>query len=236
MFSFGKKKLAIEKEKLAIEKTILERENELKEAKNRAKEEYYRIRETINIPDIYGVVTYLKGNLDLSNAKQYLWKEDDSICLFPFGPPETGWSYREPIELIKVNRINLSEIQGYFLLIRSREVILKNMDDSENYFDEDSYDVFERIVPEKASQDGIITIADRKGNYYSDVQSVKDSIKCPKCGSIQITAGNKGFGLGKAAVGGAILGPVGLLGGLVGSKKIIVTCLGCGNKWGVGKQ
>ena len=42
-----------------------------------------------------------------------------------------------------------------------------------------------------------------------------DEIKCPKCGSNQITAGNKGFGLGKAAAGGLLLGPAGLLGGLV---------------------
>ena len=56
-------------------------------------------------------------------------------------------------------------------------------------------------------------------------------IKCPKCGSTQITAKTKGFGLGKAAVGGLLLGPVGLLGGLIGSKKIKVICLNCGNEW-----
>ena len=43
---------------------------------------------------------------------------------------------------------------------------------------------------------------------------MSDEIRCPKCGSTQITAGNKGFGLGKAAEGGLLLGPVGLLGGL----------------------
>ncbi|TYQ14669.1 UNVERIFIED_CONTAM: tellurium resistance protein TerD [Acetivibrio alkalicellulosi] len=62
-----------------------------------------------------------------------------------------------------------------------------------------------------------------------------DEIKCPKCGSNQITAGNKGFGLGKAAAGGILLGPVGLLGGLVGSKKVMITCLKCGSKWEAGK-
>mgnify|MGYP000852640896 FL=1 len=62
-----------------------------------------------------------------------------------------------------------------------------------------------------------------------------DEIKCPKCGSNQITAGNKGFGLGKAAAGGLLLGPAGLLGGLVGSKKVMVTCLKYGNKWEAGK-
>lgn len=60
---------------------------------------------------------------------------------------------------------------------------------------------------------------------------MSDEIKCPKCGSTQITAQNKGFGLGKAAIGGLALGPVGLLGGLVGSKKINIVCLNCGHKW-----
>lgn len=56
-------------------------------------------------------------------------------------------------------------------------------------------------------------------------------IRCPKCGSNQFAAGNKGFGLGKAAVGGLILGPVGLLGGFVGSGQVMLSCLKCGNRW-----
>lgn len=63
-----------------------------------------------------------------------------------------------------------------------------------------------------------------------------DSIKCPKCGSTQITAGNKGFGLGKAAAGAVLLGPVGLLGGVIGSKKVMVGCLKCGYRWQAGKK
>jgi len=56
-------------------------------------------------------------------------------------------------------------------------------------------------------------------------------LKCPKCGSTNLTANTKGFGLGKAAVGGVLLGPVGLLGGLVGSKKAVFICLKCGNQF-----
>lgn len=65
---------------------------------------------------------------------------------------------------------------------------------------------------------------------------MSDEIRCPKCGSTQIVAGNKGFGLGKAAAGGLLLGPVGLLGGLIGSKKVMITCLKCGHKWEAGKR
>lgn len=53
-------------------------------------------------------------------------------------------------------------------------------------------------------------------------------IRCPRCNSTQLSANKKGFGLGKAAVGGLLLGPIGLLGGLLGSSKVRITCLKCG--------
>lgn len=59
-------------------------------------------------------------------------------------------------------------------------------------------------------------------------------ITCPKCGSNQITSTTKGFGLGKAALGGLMLGPVGLLGGVIGSKKVKLVCLNCGHSWNAG--
>lgn len=58
-----------------------------------------------------------------------------------------------------------------------------------------------------------------------------DEIRCPKCGSTQLTANKKGFGLGKALIGGVIFGGVGLLGGFLGSNKIKITCLNCGHSW-----
>jgi len=61
-------------------------------------------------------------------------------------------------------------------------------------------------------------------------------IKCPKCGSTHLTANKKGFGLGNAAVGGLLLGPVGLLGGLIGGGKVKITCLNCGHEWKPGQQ
>lgn len=59
---------------------------------------------------------------------------------------------------------------------------------------------------------------------------------CPKCGSAYLTGDKKGFGLGKAVVGGVLLGGVGLLGGFVGSRKIMVSCMQCGHAWEAGKQ
>jgi len=58
-----------------------------------------------------------------------------------------------------------------------------------------------------------------------------DDIICPRCHSTNVRTGKKGFGLGKAAVGGLILGPVGLLGGFIGQNQLKFTCNHCGNTW-----
>lgn len=65
-------------------------------------------------------------------------------------------------------------------------------------------------------------------------RSAGSKVRCPKCRSEQIAGGTKGFGLGKAAAGGLLVGPVGLFAGLFGSKKTTVTCLNCGHRWKAG--
>lgn len=54
---------------------------------------------------------------------------------------------------------------------------------------------------------------------YEDEQPVR----CLRCRNTQLTANRKGFGLGKVAAGGLLLGPVGLLGGFL-SRKVKITC------------
>jgi DNA-directed RNA polymerase subunit RPC12/RpoP len=56
-------------------------------------------------------------------------------------------------------------------------------------------------------------------------------IKCPKCGSTQLTANKKGFSGKKAVVGGLLTGGVGLLAGTIGSNKVKITCLSCGKEF-----
>ncbi len=58
---------------------------------------------------------------------------------------------------------------------------------------------------------------------------------CPKCASQHVTANKKGFGLGKALIGGVVTGGVGLLAGFMGSNAVMVTCLQCGHSWKAGK-
>ena len=55
--------------------------------------------------------------------------------------------------------------------------------------------------------------------------------RCPKCRSPNISIGEKGYSLGKAAVGAVVLGPGGLLAGLHGRKNAELHCLSCGKKW-----
>ncbi len=59
----------------------------------------------------------------------------------------------------------------------------------------------------------------------------EDKIKCPKCGSEQITAGKKGFSGKKAVVGAVVTGGIGLLAGTIGSNDVILYCMKCGNKF-----
>ena len=60
-------------------------------------------------------------------------------------------------------------------------------------------------------------------------------IRCPKCGSNQITASKKGFS-GKKAIAGAILtGGLGLIAGTIGSNKVKITCLACGKEFKPGE-
>ena len=56
-------------------------------------------------------------------------------------------------------------------------------------------------------------------------------MSCPRCHSTQVTAGKKGFGFGKALVGGVLLGPVGILAGFIGSKNMEFACLSCKERW-----
>ena len=68
------------------------------------------------------------------------------------------------------------------------------------------------------------------------MKTKEQAIKCPKCGSTQITANKRGFGVGDALFGAALTGGIGLFAGFLGSKKVIVTCLKCGNQWQAGAQ
>ena len=96
-----------------------------------------------------------------------------------------------------------------------------------------------RDLAEKSKAEAIKAKAEREAEEQALKERIKQMDKegivyCPKCYSTQVTANKKGFSLGKAAVGSLVAG--GVLLGAVGSNKIEVTCLKCGNKWKAGKK
>ena len=64
----------------------------------------------------------------------------------------------------------------------------------------------------------------------------KEKIKCPKCKSIDIIHGKKGFSGRKAVAGVILTGGIGILAGTIGSNKIMFSCLSCGNNFKFGED
>ena len=88
------------------------------------------------------------------------------------------------------------------------------------------------------------TISQRAAEKLEAEQSEKAKLKeydaqgipyCPKCHSTALSANKKGFGVGKAAVGAALTGGIGLLAGGIGANKIELTCMKCGHRFKPGK-
>jgi hypothetical protein len=89
---------------------------------------------------------------------------------------------------------------------------------------------------------GNFMTADEKTQHKKDFAKRKaeldkqDIIYCPKCLSTQLSTNQKGFSAGNAIAGGLLLGPLGLIAGTAGSKRVRITCLKCGHKFYPGKK
>lgn len=85
----------------------------------------------------------------------------------------------------------------------------------------------------------VTELSENTPNNVSNVQvqhaQSEDEVRCPKCGSTSLSANKKGFGVGKAIVGGVLTGGVGLAAGAIGKNKVEVTCLKCGKQFKAGK-
>ena len=57
------------------------------------------------------------------------------------------------------------------------------------------------------------------------------ALYCPWCLSTNVYVDRKGFGFGKAIIGGVLAGPIGLGAGLFGRKKVQAQCLSCHHKF-----
>ena len=77
---------------------------------------------------------------------------------------------------------------------------------------------------------------ERETHWQRLVREARDGqARCPRCRSTSLAGAKKGFGVGKAVVGAAIIGPLGLMAGNAGAKKMRVTCLKCGKQFWAGK-
>jgi hypothetical protein len=57
-------------------------------------------------------------------------------------------------------------------------------------------------------------------------------VRCARCGSSQITAQKRGFRVGRAIGAGIATGAIGgLVAGVAGKNKVVITCLKCGHEW-----
>ena len=85
--------------------------------------------------------------------------------------------------------------------------------------------IIEKNQEEKRLEKERIKQMDREGIPY-----------CPKCHSSSLSANKKGFGIGKAVVGAALTGGIGLTAGNIGARKVRLTCMKCGYSWKAGKK
>ena len=69
---------------------------------------------------------------------------------------------------------------------------------------------------------------------FAQTSQEMQEVRCPRCQSNQISTQKKGMSGGSACCGALLVGPLGLLCGLQGANKVIVTCLKCGHQWSRG--
>ena len=100
----------------------------------------------------------------------------------------------------------------------------KSLSSADSLLDE----VLDRIAEEQELEESELEKIERK-RLEEDRRRYDNMAKCPKCGSTSLSGNKKGFGVGKALVGLAITGGVGLLAGGIGANKVIVTCMNCGH-------
>lgn len=113
---------------------------------------------------------------------------------------------------------------------------LKNPDEALVIEQKEKVGLFKQVNKE-AKKQSIEKAEQKKEEKERLLKLQKEGIPyCPKCHSTSLTTTNKKLSVGRAAVGGALLGGTGaILGGLT-SKKVELLCINCGHKFKPGKK
>ncbi|MDU7213018.1 hypothetical protein [Clostridium sp.] len=113
---------------------------------------------------------------------------------------------------------------------------LKNPDEALVIEQKEKVGLFKQVNKE-AKKQSIEKAEQKKEEKERLLKLQKEGIPyCPKCHSTSLTTTNKKLSVGRAAVGGALLGGTGaILGGLT-SKKVELLCMNCGHKFKPGKK
>lgn len=137
---------------------------------------------------------------------------------------------------------NYQEMYGHMIReqedVKTEEIIISRKD-----FDVDPVPSIEIPLSEKDKEIELLKLqielqkeqnkanSSKPSMVYRDVHSPSREARCPKCGSTSLSGNKKGFGIGKAVVGAALTGGIGLVAGNVGARKVRVTYLNCGKSW-----
>ncbi len=91
-------------------------------------------------------------------------------------------------------------------------------------------------VREHASETAVDQMASTPTPIVAAPVAAPGNVRCPKCGSTQVTANQRGFSHGKACLSWCLgLGILSIFCGGMGKNKILITCLSCGHQWKAGK-
>jgi len=61
-------------------------------------------------------------------------------------------------------------------------------------------------------------------------------VRCPRCGNQQVYGASRGYSGSSGALGCLLIGPLGLLLGLLGAGRPTITCMQCGHRWKIRRR
>jgi tellurium resistance protein TerD len=174
-----------------------------------------------------------------SGLSYYIWKKGECLYFFEMWRSILISELLENEKKILVRKMIIDNISHFEIVGNEISEIVEtgvveyialltktiNTNSDLRKFNKEDYIVFSKLIPQKEKEPTNVA-----ADYYKkEGYLMSNEIKCPMCGSTQLSSNQKGFSLKNATGGALLLGPLGLLGGLAGSGKVQITCLNCGH-------